>query len=181
MHSTCALTNLDLAYIFANVDSMLYKSYDANDLRKIIFFTSNPDGSHYFTGSYEGTYVNYNGIATDEMYLIRAECYARSGKIVLAMNDLNALLVNRFKKGTFIPLHAGNDDDALNLILNERRKELIFRMLRFTDIKRLNKEGANITQKRIINGVAHTLSPNDPYYALPIPENVIQYTGMKQN
>ncbi|HEY6083417.1 MAG TPA: RagB/SusD family nutrient uptake outer membrane protein, partial [Chitinophagaceae bacterium] len=66
-------------------------------------------------------------------------------------------------------------------ILVERRKELVFRTIRFTDIKRLNKEGADITQKRIIGGKTYILLPNDPRYALSIPENVIQAGGIPQN
>jgi hypothetical protein len=90
-------------------------------------------------------------------------------------------MINRWKNGTFVPFKAGNQQEALKIILKARRKELLFRMLRFTDIKRLNKEGANIIQKRIIKGQTYILKPDDPYYALPIPEKVIQYTGMKQN
>jgi len=55
------------------------------------------------------------------------------------------------------------------------------RTLRYTDLKRLNKEGANITLTRFIKGQTYTLLPNDPRYALPIPDDVIQVSGMPQN
>jgi hypothetical protein len=48
----------------------------------------------------------------------------------------------------YIPITAGSSDEASQLILQERRKELLFRGLRWIDIKRLNKEGAGIVLKR---------------------------------
>lgn len=181
MLSTAGNVNQDLSSYYADIDTVLLSEYDSNDLRKGIFFAENPDGSYYFKGDYVPQYGNFNGIATDEIYLIKAECLAREGKITPAMNELNSLLLKRWVTGTFIPYTAANENQALKLILSERRKELVYRMLRFSDIKRLNIEGANITLKRIINGETYTLNPNDPRYALPIPENVIEATGMQQN
>lgn len=165
----------------ARIDTLLYSSYANNDLRKTLFFKSSTNGTFVFKGSYEGGSNLFSGIATDEIYLIRAECYARSGSITNAMKDLNNLLINRFKTGTFTPLTATNSSSALSIILAERRKELIMRGLRWMDIKRLNKDGANISLKRRVNGQTYTLQPNDLRYALPIPEDIIQITGMQQN
>lgn len=180
MQTLCVDVDGDIFPWSALIDSSLYQSYDTNDLRKVIFFAQNSDGTASYHGSF-GTWQNYNGIATDEMYLIRAECSARQGDTKAAIDDLNTLLVKRWKAGTFVPFSADNASDALKMILSERRKELVFRTLRFTDIKRLNKEGANIVQKRIIQGQTYTLLPNDPRYALPIPDKVIQLSGMQQN
>ena len=165
----------------AKIDSVLYNQFDSNDLRKVIFFKSNNDGTFGFKGTYTGGTAQLTGPATDEVYLMRAECFAREGNISGAMDDLNTLLITRWKSGTFIPFTASNKTDALNLILMERRKELMYRELRWMDIKRLNKEGANIVLKRSIDGNSYVLPPNDPRYALPIPEDVINLTGMKQN
>lgn len=170
-----------LVYVYARIDSLLYESYDSNDLRKSIYFRTNADGSHGFKAAYENANQFYNGLATDEIYLTRAECLAREGDVANAMKDLNKLLINRWKTGTFVPYTADNSSDALNKILLERRKELFYRMLRFTDIKRLNKEGTNITLKRFIGGKTYILPPNDSRYALPIPDLVIQRSGMQQN
>lgn len=180
MHSWC-LGDYDLYQSIANVDTSLYQSYSPNDLRRVILFYKKSDGTIGYKGSYEGRNVIYNGIAIDEIYLIKSECEARRGNIDAAMEDLNLLLQSRYKTGTFVPYHVNNIQDALNLILVERRKELVFRTLRFTDIKRLNRNGANITLKRIINGETYTLPPNDSRYALPIPDNVIRLSGIQQN
>ncbi|SIT94055.1 RagB/SusD family nutrient uptake outer membrane protein [Pontibacter indicus] len=164
----------------AKVDPILYASYAADDLRKEAFFRDNGDGSFAFKGSY-GHDSPFAGPATDEMYLTRAEGYARTGNVSEAMRDLNTLLVKRWRSGTFIPLEAGNQQEALALILQERRKQLLQRSLWWMDIKRLNKEGANITLTRTVQGQTYTLPPNDLRYALPIPDDVIAISGMPQN
>jgi tetratricopeptide (TPR) repeat protein len=165
------------------VDSVLYQSYDNNDLRKIAFFTNSTLGTglRTYKGSYDGSFTLFTGIATDEIYLIRSECYARKNDISNAMNDLNSLLVKRWKTGTFTALTASSADDALSKILKERRKELIYRGVRWTDLRRLNDQGANITLKRVLNGQTYTLAANDSRYVLPIPDKEIQLSGVEQN
>ena len=183
------LTTLETAFILPNVhivDSNLYKSYDINDQRKKILYRANTAGQLNFIGTYTGGAVLalskiFAGIATDEVYLTRAECYARTGNITAAMGDLNALMSKRMKTGFFVPFTATNTSEALNLVLQERRKETPFRGLRWSDLRRLNNEGANITLTRNLKGQLYTLPPNDPKYVLPIPPDVISITGMAQN
>ncbi len=167
--------------IHAAVDSNLLRTYDKNDLRKILFFKSNNDGSFKFRGSYAKSTSLFAGVATDEIYLIKAECEARNGNVSNAMHDLNTLLIKRWEKGTFTPYSAPDQKSALRLILLERRKELLMRGLRWMDLKRLNKEGYNIILRRKINDQVYTLAPNDLRYALPIPEDVIELSNMTQN
>lgn len=181
MHSVSVTVNSNISQTFGKIDTSLYRSYAANDLRKVIFFKANALGGYNFSGSYDGRSIKYNGIATDELYLISSECKARLGDAKSAMDLLNKLLVTRWKKGTFVPFAASDPASALPLILTERRKELVYRCSRFSDIKRLNRDGANITLKRVIGGVTFTLPPNDSRYALPIPDEVITASGMQQN
>lgn len=167
------------------VDSNLYKSYHVNDLRQKMFFKTNTNGGMLFVGTYTGGTASvlnfFGGLATDEVYLTRAECFARAGNITAAMKDLNALMIKRFKTGTFIPFTAANTSEALNLILRERRKETPFRGLRWLDLRRLNSEGANIVLTRNLNNETYTLPPNSPRYVLPIPPDIIRLTAMPQN
>lgn len=156
------------------VDSNLYNSYNDNDLRKTAFFTKRAVGVN-FKGSYEGDNQLFSGIATDEIYLTRAECYARIGDLEKAMNDLNKLMEKRWKSSNWIPFTASDVNDALDKILTERRKELLFRGNRWTDIRRLNINGANIVQKRIVDGREIVLSPNSKSYVFLIPKDVIGF------
>jgi len=167
-------------------DSTLYRSYTTNDLRKTLFFIIT-NGLPYFIGTYDNSGGNsggyaYSGIATDEIYLTRAECNARLGNTNAAMTDLNTLLITRWKTGTFVPYTAISADDALQQILTERRKELLYRGLRWTDLRRLNKDSRFATTvTHIVNGVTYTLPPNSALYAMPIADNEISISGIQQN
>lgn len=178
--TTSGILSPSTAFVYPD----LYNSYDVNDRRKSVFFQSNGD-NFTFRGNYDGT-VNSNlfmGLATDEMYLIRAECYARSGKITLAMSDLNTLMAKRMIH-PYIPRTASGTKDALVQILKERRKELIFRTIRWTDLRRLNKDPEFATTlHRDMNTIDYTpLQPNDLRYTFLIPtKEVIQFTNMEQN
>ena len=175
------------SYNLAKIDSSLVASYKINDLRKQIFFKKNigQDSLTYrFTGNFEPTTqaTFFNGLATDELYLTRAECYARAGNINLAMADLNILLKSRWVTGTYIDQNATTADDALSIILIERRKELLMRSLRWTDLRRLNHDSRfAITLKRINNGTNYNLAPNDLRYVLLIPSQVINNSNLAQN
>jgi hypothetical protein len=167
---------------YALVDSNLIKLYSSNDLRKAIFFNHNGDGTYSWRCSYDGTnYDLFVGTATDEMYLTKAECLAHLGDWQEGINVLNALLIKRMREGTFIPVIANSAEDAIGIIKLERRKELVWRDLRWMDIKRCNKEGDNIILTRRLNGETYELQPNDNRYALPLPANVLKLTGMLQN
>lgn len=178
-------TNLNFAIhrtTNARIDTMLYTQYNSNDLRKTAFFRPNT-GYYQFKGNYTGSGSQFfSGIATDELFLIRAETHARAGRITEAMNDLNTLMVKRWKNTVTFPVFkAATQAEALAIILAERRKELCMRSLRWIDIKRLNKETASIILTRKIAGQTFTLQPNSNYYALPLPTDIIQITGIQQN
>jgi hypothetical protein len=165
----------------SRIDTLLYNSYSENDLRKVGFFKLNADGYHQFKGSYSGASYCFSGISTDEMYLTRAECYVRTGKLQQGLDDLNMLLRSRYVKDSFVPISATSTQEALSVILEERKKELVMRGMRWMDIKRLNKEGYGIVLRRIVNGKEYTLQPNANFYALPLPDDLIKQTGMQQN
>ena len=166
----------------AKIDTLLYSKYDTNDLRKIAYFKANSEYQQ-FKGSYTANANTlFSGIAVDELYLTRAECLARLNRVTEAMDDLNTLLKSRWKNSVTYPVMVASDaKDALDKILVERRKELLMRGLRWIDIKRLNKEDFNIIPTRSINKVFIQLKPNDRFYALPLPEDIVEQTGIQQN
>lgn len=163
------------------VDTNLYSTYAHNDLRRSLFFNIIPGGRINFKGSYTGLIFAFTGLATDETYLIRAECRARANDVTGAMDDLNTLLEKRWKSGFFVPLTAATWEQALNAILIERRKELPCRGVRWTDIRRLNLETPNIKPVRFINNLPYELPVNSPKYALPIPPDAEQLGNYKPN
>lgn len=175
-----------IGYSFFNnnfrVDNALYNSYTANDLRKPVFFTDRGNGQITVKGSHGGSTGAFMGLANDELYLIRAECQARAGNYTAALADLNQLLVKRFKTGTFQNLTAVNGEETLKLILRERRKELIRRGLRWTDLRRLNQEVFTATTLQHILGTqTYILEPTSARYTMPIPPDEILASGIAQN
>jgi hypothetical protein len=165
------------------VDSNLYASYAPGDLRRVIFYRIGGfSGLPYLRGSYSGKSYCFSGLAVDEVYLIRAECAARAGYKDAALADLNTLLQHRWTDTiVFTPITAASASDALDSILVERRKELAFRGLRWTDLRRLNKEGANITLSHGLNGQVYRLPPSSHNYVFYLPPDVLRLSGMEDN
>ncbi|WP_158275210.1 RagB/SusD family nutrient uptake outer membrane protein [Pedobacter sp. HMWF019] len=164
------------------VSNDLYQSYEDADLRKQLFYFGN-DLNIKFRGAYSGNRRNFAGLATNEIYLIRAECNAREGNIANALSDLNMLLINRYKTNNFTKVNSDNQEEVLKFILKERRKELPFvSNIRWEDLRRLNQETRfQKVLSRTINGITYSLSPNDKRYTLPIPLQEIQLSGIQQN
>jgi tetratricopeptide (TPR) repeat protein len=163
----------------------LYNSYEANDLRKSIFFKDNGSKGIAFRGYYTGlSGAMFGGIAVNEMILIRAECLARNGNTKDAINDLNDLLRKRWNKNIpYTSKVAANAVEALRMILIERRKELPFTgNLRWEDLRRLNQDPRfAVTLTRTLNNETFTLTPNDGRYVYAIPDDEIRLSGMEQN
>lgn len=179
-YTTMTTGNLPKSPSQAKIDSILFSKYGNGDKRRTVYFRLF-GGYQRFKGSYAAhTTTLFTGIAVDEVYLIRAECNVRSGRIEEAMNDLNTLLIKRHSP-TFIPLTASSAQEALDIVLMERRKELLMRGIRWSDIKRLNKESRNIVPTRVINNQIYTLTPNEDRYALPLPTDIVTLTGIPQN
>jgi tetratricopeptide (TPR) repeat protein len=177
--------SLQLSYLPSNcqVASELYESFDQNDLRKELFFnlTAIP-GKPVFRGYYSGSTVAFNGIATDEVFLTRAECNARLGHTQKALDDINILLVKRYRSGQFTPYTVENTNDILRLVLSERRKECILRNLRWSDLRRLNQDPRfEKTISHSSKGIVYILVPNDLKYVFPIPDEEIRTSSIQQN
>ncbi|MDE3184846.1 MAG: RagB/SusD family nutrient uptake outer membrane protein, partial [Bacteroidota bacterium] len=179
-------TTLDYATSLAssrmNIDTVLYSLYSDNDIRKPALFTLK-NGRLVFKGNYNGSSPYYfSGLGLDEVYFNKAECLARTGKVQEGMDALNALLIKRYRAGTFLPLTASSADEALQLILPERRKELLFRGIRWSDLRRLNLDPATATTLyRVLDGQIYDLAPNSPNYVFAIEDEVIQLSGIPQN
>src|SRR5690606_15551644 len=103
----------------------------------------------------------------------------------LAYQSLKSLYLKRYDNACLSGLP---DQENLKLkdILAERRRELMFRGLRWTDLRRLNQdsEHAATVRHKLRDGVdeqVFTLIPNDLRYIYLIPQQVIDISGMTQN
>lgn len=164
------------------VNKKVWESFDEEDLRKTLYFRSTTDDRLNFRGSYYGRSTLFSGLATDEMYLIASECAARLNQEDKAKDYLVGLMEHRYAAGYVPNIDLLSGSGLLNFILEERRKELVFRGLRWGDVKRLNKSGANISMERYHeDGTVELLPAGSPKFNLPIPQGIINLTGMEQN
>lgn len=150
----------------------LYAEYGENDLRKKMFFKEDVEGRATIKATYYASDVlPFTGITTAELYLIRAECLIRNGQVKEGLEALDKLLRNRWNAAVdYLPTTATDEEEALRVILDERRKELVFKGLRWFDLRRLNKDARFAkTLTRTYNGETFTLAPDSRKYAFPIP------------
>src|SRR5690606_33395700 len=99
-----------------------------------------------------------------------------------AIDDLNTLMRNRLTNHTGLPsLENSSADELLKVVLTERRKELVFRGQRWTDLRRLNEEGWGIELTRNLGGKTYTLPAGDNRWVLLLPHEPIIYSGLTQN
>ena len=161
----------------------LISLFSEDDMRLQVYFTKNfrniPTDKYVWA-----PYLRANlAVSSPEIYLIAAECEAREGSVERAMSLINKLRDNRIKNNT--PLVATDRSDALQKVLEERRRELAMSgMVRYIDLKRLNQESQFAKTITHVTGEGmFSLEPNSPLYVLPIPAKVMRFNknSMKQN
>ena len=161
------------------------------DLRYKLFVRPGSNFSPVFTGFGYWSREKYSGsadkqavgLSVNETWLIKAECLARAGKKNDAVKMLNDLRKLRFLPADYTDLSAANADQALQLVINERRLEFFGTGLRWFDQKRLNKDAIFAqTVTRVLGGVTYTLEPNSNGYVFPLADLLInQNPEMIQN
>ncbi|MDR1273719.1 MAG: RagB/SusD family nutrient uptake outer membrane protein [Odoribacteraceae bacterium] len=161
---------LDLCYRFPEDSTRDYRRYifDAFPLLDSEKLQNGPTVYRMFATQEKYSY--YIGFKVSEAYVTRAEARARQDDKQGAVDDLNRLLVTRYKRGTFTPLLADDftGEQLLRRVLEERRLELAFDGgLRWFDLRRLGKA------ERVVHvykdATIYTLEPGDPRYVLQIP------------
>lgn len=165
------------------IDSLFLKAYSENDLRKDYFFSVIEPGKAKFRGTYTGNDRTFTGIATNEIYFIRAECNARLNNIDLALADLNKVLERRHKQNSYSNFVSTDREEVLRKVLEERRKEFpATGQIRWQDLRRLNKDPRfSKTLHRNVHGIIYSLNPDDPRYVYPLPQQEIDLGGLQQN
>ncbi len=128
-----------------------------------------------------GNLFFFDGIGTDELLLCRAEAAARLGNLERAIADMDYLCGHRYEEGGYVPFGDIPEEELLDRILEERRKELVFRGLRWEDLRRFAGTRFEKTVSRELDGTVYELPPGDPRYAFPIPLDEIQLNGLEQN
>lgn len=162
----------------------LYTDY-SQDLRS--YFDDEDGRIRLLTGvgddsiTYRSANIRNTGIGYPEMYLNRAEFLVRDGQIEEGMEIINRIRDHRLPEDhENRHLEADNREDALRLVLEERRRELAFTGTRWMDMKRLDREGMMPAVHRYMNNdstrtVIATLEPGSDQYTFEIPIKVITF------
>lgn len=162
-----------------NLSQELIDLFDKDtDLRWLLFVTDcdydigDPGTDYPRISSF--MYPNNRGLNVGEMWITEAEALCREGDIDGALNALNTLARKRHVAGTYEDVTERDPETLLQLILDERRRECMFKGTRWFDLKRLNKEPrfAKTVTHSYFEGT-YTLEPNSPHYVLPFPLKVI--------
>jgi len=160
----------------------LLSLYESEDLRPELWQRkTNEHGVMFNSRSSIGEY-GQQGICIPDAYLIRAECNARLGDKGAAISDVNAIRVKRFKAEDYNALTATDAADALNKVLDERRREMAFLNDRWFDMRRLDVDPVyQRTYSRTLGGKTFTLEINSNRFVVAIPRSVININGLEQN
>lgn len=130
----------------------------------------------------EGHYSN-TGISMPDIYLMIAECYARSNRTTEALKYLNDLRENRLTPATYTELSSSDSQVILRWVLEERIKEFVATGHRWLDMRRLWNDpvgSALIEKTRTFDGKTYTLTENR--LTVRIPEYVMEFNpGWEQN
>ncbi|GIM51133.1 hypothetical protein CAPN004_01630 [Capnocytophaga cynodegmi] len=151
-----------------------------DDARYYKFYEVDPD---YGEGRISYQVTPNAAPSVGEMYITRAECYARLGKKDLAIADLNTLREKRLKNYT--PLQSADfssDKDLIKFCLEERRRETFQSYLRLFDVKRMNLEpDFATTLVKEFQGETYKAEPNSGKLVLPIPAQVMKFNPSWKN
>lgn len=158
----------------------LFESYTDDDIRKSVILdpVSDTDGDLLIIGKYpinaDALAINdFKAMRISEIYLIRAEAYAKTSQFVLAAADVEAVQTARHIGATGT-VEYNSVLEAVEGVIAERRLELAFEGHRYTDIKRVRA----ITNKGIERAedlgdcdspYPCVLPASSPKFILPIP------------
>lgn len=166
-------------------------SYDRSDLRYDAYFSEITTGyAHGLTWpvlyKYFGNrnYVNNNNIyevnmpkpfRLAEQYLIRAEAYCQLGNYGKATSDMGTLLKSRYSVGGAVGL---NQENWLDVISDERAKELYMEGFRLMDLKRWHRGFKRESQSESLSeGSSLEVLADDPLFVWPIPIHELESPG----
>ncbi|MDR2270395.1 MAG: RagB/SusD family nutrient uptake outer membrane protein [Sphingobacterium sp.] len=156
--------------VSVGISKFLFDSYLDGDLRKIGFFVKNVDGTVKFKGSYNGSSSIFTGLALDEVYLNQVEALVKLGQLKGAKEKLLGLLNNRYSDDRTKVIEHLDQQAFYSLYKEERRKELVFRDLRWADMQRYYFfDNEWNTFKRKVGGEERVF--NTVFFKVPYPEN----------
>jgi len=170
--------------IYIAPSDKLVQSFSADDIRKNAYIGTNGAGNNYINKFYGsprgGRMVDIKACRTAEMYLIRAEAYAKltTPNVSAGAADLNFLRGKRITGYTDESFASAAD--LITAVMNERFKELCFEGFRLYDLKRNNLPVQRNASDA--NPAWQTLPAGSYRFVMPIPQGeILANPNMVQN
>ena len=179
-----------ILYNYGMISPELIALYGPNDLRYTMFFFMTRQPATYFdAGSGADLWIQtltnqkfmYTtvGMRTAEVYLLLAEAEARLNNLKEATDNVNAVREHRISGNDRDISQPATQQEMIKLIIDERRRELLFGFNRFFDLKRFNLEpeyAKTITRvfpvvNKSVEQKTYTLAPNSRLYIIPFPHS----------
>lgn len=152
--------------------------FEEGDARAAIRWKKRVVGNEiYCVGTTQG-YFNYGGMTTVEVYLIKAECLARTGNVNGAMDILNKVRKTRILADKYVALSASTEDKAIEYIRRTKDNEMILTIVPFIDARRYNLDSKYArTLSKEVDGKTLTLSPTSHLWTMPFPNGAVKNPG----
>ncbi|UYQ94308.1 RagB/SusD family nutrient uptake outer membrane protein [Chitinophaga horti] len=179
--------NFGYSYI---ISPELVQLFGKNDARYNLFFNSTNasfldigSGTAYWVTRFTDYFYPTVGMRSPETHLILAECLARQNSIGPAMDVINNLRRKRITLASEATLPTpATIKETMDIIIAERRKELLFGFNRFFDLKRYNTEpeyAKTIVRKfplvrTTVPQQTYTLPPDSKLYIIPFAQDVLK-------
>lgn len=152
--------------------------FEPGDVRALCRWKEYQDQADVYCRGMLTGYYNLSGIAVPEVYLIKAECLVRNGKIEEGLKALDTVRKTRISPEVFAEATAATDAEAIEKIRRAKADELINSIYPFIDAKRLNAEGKyTVTLSKTFNGKEYTLAPTSHLWTMVFPANAINRPG----
>lgn len=133
--------------------------------------------STYYNSNLSGRF-NRGGMTTVEVYLIKAECLARTGHVSDAMAVLNTVRKSRILPEDYVDLTATTEQEAINYIRTTKDNALILTLMPFADARRYNLETDYArTLSKAENGTNYSLAPDSYMWVMPFPAGAVNNSG----
>lgn len=189
--ASCWTAEQPTYYRYGMISPELKNLFETDDLRYSLFLrdTGNSIISYFDTGSGAAiwtpattterfTYMSV-GTRTAEVYLTLAEAYARLNDFDKSSEYVNRLRSKRINNANYQIATPSTQKEMMDLIILERRKELLFGFHRFFDLKRFNLEpeyAKTITRTfpvvtTTVPQQTYTLRPDSRLYTIPFPRS----------
>lgn len=179
---------MNFAYSYI-ISPELRNLFNDEDARFKLFFNTTSTtlmdagaGTAYYNVPYTKFFYPTVGMKTTEVYLMLAEVYARENNLTEAINTLNKIRTKRITSAAASLAVPATVKETMDLIITERRKELLLGFNRFFDLKRFNLEPeyAKTTVRlfplvnKTVPQQTYTLKPNSRLYIIPFAQDVLK-------